>query len=257
MLVYLITNLVNSKRYVGITTGSVDARFKEHCCWTPSHRQKKSAIHEAIVKYGVDNFKVEQIDQAESMEELYKKEQFWIETLGTFQKEYNLTKGGVGSHGRILSEETIEKHRRSAIQTMSNPEIRLHLSRKTKEYFETHPEAKEHLRTIQLGKKLSPETIKKIADKQRGQKKNWSADGKQRMINAQKSRIRKPMAAELKETKKLAWLSNNPMNDPEKRKLVSQSKIGKKRFVRTDGSFYMADPANPIDPRTQQEKHND
>ena len=39
------------------------------------------------------------------------------------------------------------------------------------------------------------------------------------------------------------------MNDPESRKKVALSKLGKKKFKREDGTFYCAYPDNPIDPK--------
>lgn len=44
--------------------------------------------------------------------------------------------------------------------------------------------------------------------------------------------------AESQKTKSI-FVKNNPMNDPDKRKLVSLSKKGLKRVYREDGSFYM------------------
>ena len=40
---------------------------------------------------------------------------------------------------------------------------------------------------------------------------------------------------------------NNPMNSLKYREMVGLSKIGKKRFYRDDGTFYMSFPENPID----------
>ncbi|MBH9580891.1 hypothetical protein DOS62_06615 [Staphylococcus felis] len=43
--VYKITNKINGKSYVGITTQGIKERFKQHC-------QSKSCVGNAIRKYG-------------------------------------------------------------------------------------------------------------------------------------------------------------------------------------------------------------
>jgi group I intron endonuclease len=74
MIVYLITNLINQKRYVGITVRKIHQRFQQHCDFKPNKKHKKSAISEAIQLYGKENFKIEQIDTASTIEELKEKE---------------------------------------------------------------------------------------------------------------------------------------------------------------------------------------
>lgn len=251
MVVYLITNLVNQKRYVGITIRDMQSRWKEHVNWLESKQQKKSAIHEAILKYGEENFTIVEIDRATSIPELYEKEIQWIEKLGTYGngKGYNLTKGGDGSHGRVLSEETKDKIRQKAIERYKNPEARAEAARKTKEYFEAHPEAREHFRQLQLGKKMSPESIAKTKAKITGLKR--TDETRKKMSESRKGYVPSPESVQKgAATKRLRYdPSKNPMNDPEKRKKLSLSKLGKRKFTRADGTCYMADPANPIDPR--------
>lgn len=74
MFVYKITNLVDNKIYIGITTRTVEERFREHY----AHRKERQHLHlyQAMIKYGRENFKVETIDTAETLEELYEKERF-------------------------------------------------------------------------------------------------------------------------------------------------------------------------------------
>ena len=250
MIVYLITNNINQKRYVGITTRTIDERFEEHCNQSESHKTKKSAVHQAIEKHGRSNFTIQQIDSAQTIQELYDKESYWIQKLGTYGNEYNLTSGGDGSHGRVFSEESKDKIRQKTIQRMQLPEQRKHLSEKTKLYYQQHPEEREKRRTAQTGYVPSEETRQKISRANKGKKYNRTPEGRQRIIDAQKNRVREPISEKCKELNKQRFLTNNPMQSAEARQRVAASKIGKKRYYRQDGSFYMAHPDNPVDPKT-------
>lgn len=249
MIVYLITNKINRKRYVGITTRSMQSRFLQHCQDAYSKKTKKYAIHNAILKYGKENFIIEQIDIAINKDELIQKEIYWIEKLGTFGKEYNLTKGGDGNSGFSYSKERLEEMSKAATKRMKSKKLRKHLSRKTLEYFEKHPEEREKRRLSSLGNVPSKETCEKISKANLGKKKKWTKEGKHRLIEFQRTRVRGPSSDKVREVHRTMWTENNPMNDPEKRKLVGLSKVGRKRFYREDGSFYLSYPANPIDPQ--------
>lgn len=52
MEIYLITNLINGKQYVGQTIYTAEQRFKQHL-------RGDLYIDKAIRKYGVENFKLE------------------------------------------------------------------------------------------------------------------------------------------------------------------------------------------------------
>lgn len=66
--VYKITNKVNNKVYIGITSKGISARWKEHI-YSAEH-DCPFKLHRAIRKYGKENFSVELIDFANSWEEL-------------------------------------------------------------------------------------------------------------------------------------------------------------------------------------------
>lgn len=87
--IYVITNLINGKQYVGQTSRSIDTRYYEHCY----DNRSTSAIHAAIVKYGVKNFKVEELEEVD-ITEMDSKEQYWIAKLDTFKNGYNKNIGG-------------------------------------------------------------------------------------------------------------------------------------------------------------------
>lgn len=92
-VIYLISNLVNGKKYVGQTTRTVEERFKEHAA-------ADSAIGKAIQKYGVENFRYGVIVTCYSKEELDAQEIHYIAALKSkVPTGYNLTDGGDGIQG--------------------------------------------------------------------------------------------------------------------------------------------------------------
>jgi group I intron endonuclease len=100
MIVYLLTNKINGKQYVGQTIESLQQRWKNHC-WAAFNKKHRSEylICKALRKYGKDVFLVEQLDTAKTLDELNQKEKEWIAKLGTFGNGYNMTEGGGGIVG--------------------------------------------------------------------------------------------------------------------------------------------------------------
>lgn len=94
--IYLITNRVNGKRYVGQTVGSIAARWMHHC---GAHSRCK-ALASAITKYGADAFTIEDLAVAYSDRHLNELERHHVNSLGTLAPAgYNLKEGG-GSKGK-------------------------------------------------------------------------------------------------------------------------------------------------------------
>jgi len=126
--VYKITNKVNNKVYIGITSKGISARWKEHI-YSAEHGCPFK-LHNAIRKYGKENFSIELIDFCNSWEELTEKEQYYISEYKSLQDEfgYNMTEGGDGTFGRTHSEETKEKIRQKAIGREVTEATRLKLS---------------------------------------------------------------------------------------------------------------------------------
>jgi group I intron endonuclease len=86
--IYLITNKVNGKQYVGQTARDIWTRFEEHCQNTHG-----SAIGNAIQKYGYLNFSLQELE-AVSLEQLDEREKYWIKYYNTYHEGYNKTLGG-------------------------------------------------------------------------------------------------------------------------------------------------------------------
>lgn len=105
--IYCIVNLINSKRYIGKTTNNIQQRFKEHCKDSRTERCEKRPLYDAMNKYGIENFKIEEIEYVEDDSKLSEREIYWIHELQTFVNNgYNATKGGDGEllydHNEIL-----------------------------------------------------------------------------------------------------------------------------------------------------------
>ncbi len=109
MRVYEITNSVNGKRYIGVTVGTVAARWKQHL------RQAKSgwgaaALHAAINLYGVKAFSTREIACATDYNSLLAIEVMLIAQEGTKTPiGYNMTDGGEGIVGLVRTPEHCAK----------------------------------------------------------------------------------------------------------------------------------------------------
>ena len=95
--IYKITNLINGKFYIGKTLSSVENRWKEHCSDSKKRKNEKRPLYSAMNKYGIENFKIEQIEEC-SDNIVDEREVYWIEYYQTFKQGYNATKGGDGKH---------------------------------------------------------------------------------------------------------------------------------------------------------------
>ncbi len=94
MLIYLITNIVNNKQYVGQTKRTIDARWKSHV-YEAKLNKYDMYFHKAIRKYGSENFRIELLETCDETT-VYDRERYWIKTLGTLGSGYNQHEGGKG-----------------------------------------------------------------------------------------------------------------------------------------------------------------
>jgi hypothetical protein len=92
LLVYLLTNTVNEKKYVGVTRQALAARWCAHV--RKARRGARTALAQAIRQYGAHAFVVRVIGVAASWDEVCAQERA---AIGAYQTcgplGYNMTRG--------------------------------------------------------------------------------------------------------------------------------------------------------------------
>ena len=100
--IYIITNDVNNKVYIGQTIQTLRKRFTGHCCYSKSDRSSSMYIKRAIHKYGKDKFHISLLEEC-PIEKLNDREVYWISKYDSYNQGYNLTLGGQTSNSFSLN----------------------------------------------------------------------------------------------------------------------------------------------------------
>lgn len=106
MIIYKVENKINGKIYIGKTIKSLTIRKNAHK--QEAKRLSPYYFHQAIRKYGFENFEWTILQFSFNLEKLNALEKFYINLYesNNRKKGYNLTEGGEGSHGYIPTAET-------------------------------------------------------------------------------------------------------------------------------------------------------
>lgn len=139
-MVYMITNLVNGMKYIGVTSRTLHKRWLEHA--SMARQGSTYLIHSAIRDYGETQFTIELIEDNVPKELALYKEAYYIEWFGTYYllgKGYNMTHGGDGTVAYTFTEADICRMRKA----------------NTGRKFSS--ERNERLRRINLGREYKPE----------------------------------------------------------------------------------------------------
>jgi group I intron endonuclease len=149
LVIYLTTNLVNDKIYIGQTMVN-DFNFK--------YIGSGSLLHKAIKKYGKENFVRTNLQYTDNKEDLDWYEQYWIDFFRKNNWEmYNISAGGDGCKAKGLkrSEET-KKRMSESKKGNKNPAKQLWVREKISNSQKGKSRPK--------GRKATEETKKKISD---------------------------------------------------------------------------------------------
>lgn len=173
--IYIITNLINGKRYIGQSV-NIKRRFWDHRCI--SHETNRHLKH-ALVKYGKENFKYEVLEECKASE-LDEREIYYINLL---KPEYNATSGGQGRCKRLSDDvkKVLSNHAKQQWEKMTEEEKQERIKKNLVGPRKGHPvskETREKLRNANIGKKQSKETISKRMEAMRLKKEaGWKKDG--------------------------------------------------------------------------------
>ena len=154
--VYIATNTVNNKKYIGKTKSCLEKRIWQHM--NAAQRGSKHLFHCAIRKYGKDAFGWVELFQSSNDAELLKVEIELIKEIKTkVPNGYNLTNGGEGLAGLEFSLEHRAKIRAAHLGRIRGPQTKEHTAKVVAHH---------------IGKKHSEETKRKMSLSQKGIKRS-------------------------------------------------------------------------------------
>jgi group I intron endonuclease len=172
MQIYLITNDVNDRAYVGACMMPLERRWAGHKSW--ARKGRGYALHAAMREIGIDKFHVVRVFSGYiSREKMKRLEEYYIKCFKTMVPNgYNETIGGTT---RIFKPCSDEKRRKISEALKGHP-----VSQETREKIRNSPCGKAAIgrpvseavrakhRARMLGRTVSPETRQKISDTLKG-----------------------------------------------------------------------------------------
>ena len=160
-LIYKFTNKTNNKSYVGFTCRGIELRKYEHVYLSTT--DSKFKIHQAIRKYGIENFNIEILEEnITSLPKVNSREIFYINHFDTYKNGYNMTIGGGYRCDYVLSDASREKMRQAKLGVKQSIETR----KKRSDALRGVPKSEEHKLhsgNALKGLKKSKETCEKIS----------------------------------------------------------------------------------------------
>lgn len=108
MFIYKISNTVNDKVYIGQSVRPIEERFRRHIN-DAMNNILDTHLARAIRLYGPDKFYIEELDTANSQEELTQKEHDYIVKYNSVEKGYNETDAISKCGGNTYKSKTVEE----------------------------------------------------------------------------------------------------------------------------------------------------
>lgn len=191
--IYLITNTLDGKVYVGYTSDPVK-RWLRHQQIASRPTERKQRLHIAMTKHGIEAFTFNVVEEGiMTLSHALERERHWIERRCSYvdhDKGYNMTPGGEGGPtflGRNHSPKT--RARMSSIQRNRSPEWRENFKRAQQNRSE---EWRRNLSISHQGQCRSEETRKRLREawvKRKAEGRVISDEGRQRISEKHRDKI--------------------------------------------------------------------
>ena len=164
--IYKITNKLNNKIYVGSGI-DIKNRWNLHKFKLKNNKHHSIKLQRSYNKHGIDHFIFEVLEYC-SKDVLIEREQYWIDTLNSYNKGYNCNPIAGNTFGFKMSEDT--KSIMSNIKSKKGKLLNLDFSKiKTESFYqEIIPKEKDLIVDILnpfYGKKHKEDSIKKMSEK--------------------------------------------------------------------------------------------
>jgi group I intron endonuclease len=184
----------NNVCYVGIAT-NVSRRWREH---KARSKDGSNILYRAMRKYGVESFSIEEVLCELTWAYACSNEVLLINLFGTFccganASAYNMTKGGDGTIGRVVSIETKAKVR-SALSGIPRTDDAIRKSVSNRIYASPTDDVRKKLSESNLGKRRTTEQCENIRAAAIG-RRPISADARKKMSDSAKARCARRAAA--------------------------------------------------------------
>lgn len=195
--IYIISNTINDKIYVGQTWQPAKNRFKEHC---KKYNKGCRKLHNAIQSHGQDCFNIETICSTTTQNDADFLENYFIILYDSINSGYNIRGGG--SRGK-LHEET-KRRISEAVSGENHPLFGKKISEETRakmsaagKIASAHKvgvpltdDIKQKISNTLTGKKLNEETKRKISKALKGRKTyKATEETKKKMSESQKKNL--------------------------------------------------------------------
>jgi group I intron endonuclease len=212
-IVYIATcSLGENKKYIGFTTLTLPIRRCDH--EKRARNGSLYAFHCAIRKYGISSFTWKVVYRSKQRFRLVKAEVRWIKRLNTKSPHgYNLTDGGEGNNGLIVTDATRKKQSLAKKRWMADPSNREKMGEALRQAFAL-PSVRRKMRESHLGKTLSKEARAKVSLANKG--KVVSKATVEKISKAKKSQNAPETQAKRSLSAKMAWVRRKERQSNEK-----------------------------------------
>jgi len=202
LIIYKAENKINGQVYIGKTISSLADRRQQHIYFIG--RNRNTYFHNAMKAHGIDNFEWSILAETDCESKLNALEKFYITMYRKMGSVYNLTDGGEGSSGRVISEETRKKmseaqkgkkgkpvseenrRKRAEVARNMSEEQRKIIAECNRNRIHTEESRRKTSERFK-GKKHSEETRKKMSEAGKGRK--FTEEHKQKIGLANKRRV--------------------------------------------------------------------